>query len=204
MSGARALTLLCHWGNCKTKEDSIMHRRILPHVKVRLKVLCPQKLRIAAATLIRLGGVRPILCNASGMYRQLEVVLCTVGAVSPRFVCTLHTAYSLLTYALNLQVHGGVDLRLNSKPSSVHRRIPSDEALMRMAAHHRAAVPRMPTVMSPPTSPNPSQDLTSIVSAMHEGTSSVPCMVWFPNDLLLSLSSGASQRQCSCSLLDNL
>ena len=42
VSGARALTLLCHWGNCKTKEDSIMHRRIPPHIKVRLKVCCAQ------------------------------------------------------------------------------------------------------------------------------------------------------------------
>lgn len=66
-------------------------------------------------------------------------------------------------------MHGGVDLRLANKPQSVHRRIPSDEALMRMAAYHRAPVPRLPTVMSPPTSPNPSQDLTSIVDAMHEG-----------------------------------
>lgn len=70
-----------------------------------------------------------------------------------------------------MQVHGGVDLRLVSKPMSVHRRIPSDEALMRMAAYHRAPVPKLPTVTSPPTSPNPSQDLTSIVDAMHEGAS---------------------------------
>lgn len=39
VSGARALTLLCHWGNCKTKEDDIhRHTRMQPHVKVRLKV----------------------------------------------------------------------------------------------------------------------------------------------------------------------
>lgn len=39
MSGARALTLLCHWGNCKTKEeDGVRHRRMQPHIKVRLKV----------------------------------------------------------------------------------------------------------------------------------------------------------------------
>lgn len=76
-----------------------------------------------------------------------------------------------------MQVHGGVDLRLVSKPMSVHRRIPSDEALMRMAAHHRAPVPKLPTVTSPPTSPTPSQDLTSIVDAMHEGTSWL-CYPW--------------------------
>ena len=75
---------------------------------------------------------------------------------------------------------------------------------MRMAAHHRAAVPRMPTVMSPPTSPNPSQDLTSIVSAMHEGSASAPCIIWFPDDPLLPLSSGTPQRQCICSSLDKL
>lgn len=40
MSGARALTLLCHWGNPKTKEDDIRRRRMHPHVKVRLKVCC--------------------------------------------------------------------------------------------------------------------------------------------------------------------
>lgn len=40
VSGARALTLLCHWGNCKTKEDDIRHTRMQPHIKVRLKV-CP-------------------------------------------------------------------------------------------------------------------------------------------------------------------
>ena len=68
-----------------------------------------------------------------------------------------------------MQVHGGVDLRLANKPMSVHRRIPSDEALMRMAAYHRAPVPKLPTLTSPLTSPNPSQDLTSIVEAMHEG-----------------------------------
>ncbi len=38
MSGARALTLLCHWGNCKTKEDDIRHTRMQPHIQVRLKV----------------------------------------------------------------------------------------------------------------------------------------------------------------------
>ena len=38
MSGARALTLLCHWGNPKTKEDDMRHTRMQPHVKVRLKV----------------------------------------------------------------------------------------------------------------------------------------------------------------------
>jgi hypothetical protein len=40
VSGARALTLLCHWGNPKTKEDDIQRRRMHPHVKVRLKVCC--------------------------------------------------------------------------------------------------------------------------------------------------------------------
>ena len=38
MSGARALTLLCHWGNPKTKEDDVRRTRMQPHVKVRLKV----------------------------------------------------------------------------------------------------------------------------------------------------------------------
>lgn len=52
-----------------------------------------------------------------------------------------------------MQVHGGVDLRLATKPSPSHRRIPSDEALMSMAAYHRTAVPQLPTVHSPPTSP---------------------------------------------------
>ena len=74
MSGARALTLLCHWGNCKTKEDSIMHRRIPPHVKVRLKVSCARTIRIAAALQIGLGAVRLMQYNASGMYWQLELV----------------------------------------------------------------------------------------------------------------------------------
>ena len=73
-----------------------------------------------------------------------------------------------------------MDLRLASKPMSVHRRIPSDEALMRMAAYHRAPVPipMLPTVTSPPNSPNPSQDLTSIVDAMHEGATILPCLYW--------------------------
>lgn len=71
-----------------------------------------------------------------------------------------------------------MDLRLANKPASVHRRIPSDEALMRMAAYHRAPVPKLPTLTSPPTSPNPSQDLTSIVEAMHEGV--YYTITWLP------------------------
>lgn len=34
-TGARALTMLCHWGTCKTKEDDAM---LAPYVRVRLKV----------------------------------------------------------------------------------------------------------------------------------------------------------------------
>lgn len=41
----------------------------------------------------------------------------------------------------SLQVHGGVDLRLNTKALATHRRVPSDEALLRMAAHHKVPVP---------------------------------------------------------------
>ena len=36
-----------------------------------------------------------------------------------------------------LQVHGGVDLRLNTKAHPAHRRVPSDEAILRMAAQQR-------------------------------------------------------------------
>ena len=49
---------------------------------------------------------------------------------------------------------------------------------MRMAAYHRAPVPKLPTLTSPPTSPNPSQDLTSIVEAMHEGV--YYTITWLP------------------------
>ena len=34
-SSARALTMLCHWGNCKVKEDD---GKQSPYVRVRLKV----------------------------------------------------------------------------------------------------------------------------------------------------------------------
>lgn len=34
-TGARALTMLCHWGTCKTKEDDAVPA---PYVRVRLKV----------------------------------------------------------------------------------------------------------------------------------------------------------------------
>lgn len=36
-----------------------------------------------------------------------------------------------------MQVHGGVDLRLNTKANPSHRRVPSDEAILRMAAQQR-------------------------------------------------------------------
>lgn len=36
-----------------------------------------------------------------------------------------------------LQVHGGVDLRLSTKSHPSHRRVPSDEAILRMAAQQR-------------------------------------------------------------------
>ena len=35
------------------------------------------------------------------------------------------------------QVHGGVDLRLSTKGHPSHRRVPSDEAILRMAAQQR-------------------------------------------------------------------
>ena len=65
------------------------------------------------------------------------------------------------------QVHGGVNLRL-SAPTPAHRRIPSDEALMRMAAYTRVQVPpgqQLPTVFSPPASPAPSAPLPPAVAA---------------------------------------
>lgn len=36
-----------------------------------------------------------------------------------------------------MQVHGGVDLRLSTKAHPSHRRVPSDEAILRMAAQQR-------------------------------------------------------------------
>ena len=104
MSGARALTLLCHWGNCKTKEDSIMHRRIPPHVRVRLKVRRPQKLRIAAAILIRLGVVKAILCTASGSVPTAGS--CTVYSESCVSEVCLHSIHSMLAADLCLQFAG--------------------------------------------------------------------------------------------------
>jgi len=54
------------------------------------------------------------------------------------------------------QVHGGVDLRLSSRAAPAHRRVPSDEALLRMAAQHRAPLPPprasvpLPALPAPP------------------------------------------------------
>ena len=60
-----------------------------------------------------------------------------------------------------MQVHGGVDLRLSAlKQAPNHRRIPSDEALMRMAVYTKQPLPlRLPTVVSPPATPTPSAPL---------------------------------------------
>ena len=46
------------------------------------------------------------------------------------------------------QVHGGVDLRLGNRSSPKHRRVPSEEALLKMAAQHNSPIP-FPTVFSP-------------------------------------------------------
>ncbi|KAK9837506.1 hypothetical protein WJX81_007387 [Elliptochloris bilobata] len=87
-SGARALSLLCHWGVCRTKGEAADHWRAPgePHVRVVL------------------------------------------------------------------QVHGGVDLRLAVRSVPSHRRVPSDEALLRMAAQHRAPLPP-PRASVPPSNP---------------------------------------------------
>ena len=46
------------------------------------------------------------------------------------------------------QIHGGVDLRLGNRSSPKHRRVPSEEALLKMAAQHNSPIP-FPTVFSP-------------------------------------------------------
>lgn len=46
------------------------------------------------------------------------------------------------------QVHGGVDLRLGNRSSPKHRRVPSEEALLKMAAQHNSPIP-FPAVFSP-------------------------------------------------------
>lgn len=47
-----------------------------------------------------------------------------------------------------VQVHGGVDLRLGNRSSPKHRRVPSEEALLTMAAQHNSPIP-FPAVFSP-------------------------------------------------------
>lgn len=47
-----------------------------------------------------------------------------------------------------MQVHGGVDLRLGNRSSPKHRRVPSEEALLKMAAQHNSPIP-FPAVFSP-------------------------------------------------------
>lgn len=47
-----------------------------------------------------------------------------------------------------VQVHGGVDLRLGNRSSPKHRRVPSEEALLKMAAQHNSPIP-FPAVFSP-------------------------------------------------------
>lgn len=42
---------------------------------------------------------------------------------------------------LRLTVNGGMDLRLAAPPAARHRRVPSHEALIRMAAQHKTPVP---------------------------------------------------------------
>ena len=45
-------------------------------------------------------------------------------------------------------MHGGVDLRLGNRSSPKHRRVPSEEALLKMAAQHNSPIP-FPAVFSP-------------------------------------------------------
>lgn len=48
-SSARALTMLCHWGNCKVKEDDGMQA---PYVRVRLKVSARECLPFSSCNLL--------------------------------------------------------------------------------------------------------------------------------------------------------
>lgn len=59
----------------------------------------------------------------------------------PIFAWSKIHAYMWLIVCTLVQVHGGVDLRLTTKSHASHRRVPSDEALLRMAAHHKVSVP---------------------------------------------------------------
>ena len=45
-------------------------------------------------------------------------------------------------------MHGGVDLRLGNRSSPKHRRVPSEEALLKMAAQHNSPIP-FPAFFSP-------------------------------------------------------
>lgn len=59
-------------------------------------------------------------------------------------------------------MHGGVDLRLAARAAPSHRRVPSDEALLRMAAQHRAALPPPRASVPLPAPPShPSLNLNS-------------------------------------------
>ena len=49
---------------------------------------------------------------------------------------------------MTLQVHGGINLRLDSRSSPKHRRVPSSEALRRMAQQHNSAIAN-PAIFSP-------------------------------------------------------
>ncbi|KAL3135684.1 hypothetical protein ABBQ38_006156 [Trebouxia sp. C0009 RCD-2024] len=49
---------------------------------------------------------------------------------------------------VRIRVHGGVDLRLGNRSSPKHRRVPSEEALLKMAAQHNSPIP-FPAVFSP-------------------------------------------------------
>lgn len=49
---------------------------------------------------------------------------------------------------IRIKVHGGVDLRLGNRSSPKHRRVPSEEALLKMAAQHNSPIP-FPAVFSP-------------------------------------------------------
>ncbi len=54
----------------------------------------------------------------------------------------------VLDGCVTLQVHGGINLRLDSRSSPKHRRVPSSEALRRMAQQHNSAIAN-PAIFSP-------------------------------------------------------